>query len=126
MGSPTGPTIAKDGTEDWLMLGQTLNFLGGQLRQHHRALDQTGWKASGGQASERPEATWLQPPQQDLRVKYRSAGLQLRELGGRNPGQALSGFPLYTLPDQNPQEKSPRQATQRDTLTDLCNEAPPG
>ena len=39
MGGPTGPTIAKDGTKDRLMLGQTFTFLGGQLWQHHSAQD---------------------------------------------------------------------------------------
>ena len=57
------------------------------------------------------------PLNQTRESRTKRASHQLRELGGRKPGQALTLFPRYTLQDQDPSEKPPRQDTGKDTPT---------
>ena len=61
-----------------------------------------GWKASGGQASERPEATWLQPPQQDLQVKYGERGPPAQRTGRQESRPSAILLPPVHPPGSRP------------------------
>ena len=56
------------------MLAQVLTFSLGQLRRHHGAQDQPGWKASRIQANAGPEITFPPSQPQDSRVEYGEGG----------------------------------------------------
>ena len=101
-GAPTGTTLAKDGAEGRLMLGQTLAFRCGQLWRHQSSQDQPGRKASGVQTREGLEATWLPSPQPDSRVKHGEGGQPAQGDGRQETWQIYNLRPPVQTPGSGP------------------------
>ena len=91
-------TLAKDGTESGLTCGQMHAYIGGHHWWHLSARDQPGRSARGFGPVRGQKPPGHHPLNQTHESSTERESLQIREPGGRKPGQALTGAPPYILP----------------------------